>query len=288
MNGRTVRNPLRGTAFDEARSDTSLRRRIGWSLAGIVLFFVAWELAAWYMRLTSPRAERIFPSMLLVVTASFRALGVFSPGSVESYRSALQVLARHSAVTGLRVVVGTVVGATTGILIGLVMAYSHGARRALNPTIQVMRTIPLLALIPLFVVWFGGREIGMYLYVAFAVFVMVVIGTFHAAVNVPSVQGRYARTLGASRPRMFATVVLPGMGPELYGTIRVVAALSWSFALGAEFTGAQSGLGYLLIASQRFGFIGRVVVVTAVFTAYAVAIDWLLKVGRDRLMRWQG
>lgn len=257
-------------------------------MAGLLAFFGVWELAAFYMRSTNPRGERIFPSWAVILTDSIREFEVFLPFGVtgSGYSAAARVLFDHSLVTAERVFIGTLSGLFVGIIVGLLMAYSPTLRSLLGPSIQIARTFPLLALIPLFVLWFGGRNMGMFLYIAFAVFVMIVIGTFHAALNVPDAPARFARTLGASRTQMFRAVVLPGMLPELFSSIRVVFALSWAFALGAEFTGAQEGLGYLMIISERSGFLGRVIVVTALFTLYAVVVDQLIFLLRRRLLKW--
>lgn len=260
-----------------------------WLAAGLVASFAVWELGALYMRSTNPRGEMIFPSWATVLTDSVRQFEVFLPFGVagSGYSAAAQVLFEHSLVTAQRVLVGTTCGIVAGIGVGLLMAYSTTIRDLSSATIQVLRTIPLLALIPLFVLWFGGREVGMYLFIAFAVFVMIVISTYHAALNVPSAPARFARTMGASRAQMFRAVVVPGLLPELSASVRVVVALSWSFALGAEFTGAQEGLGFLMIQSERSGFLGRVIVVTALFTLYAVVVDQILVQLRGRLLRWR-
>jgi len=205
----------------------------------------------------------------------------------SGYSAAARVLFDHSLVTAQRVLIGATSGIVAGIAVGLLMAYSTTIRDLSSATVQILRTIPLLALIPLFILWFGGRNVGMYLFIAFAVFVMIVISTYHAALNVPPAPARFARTMGASRARMFRDVVVPGLLPELFASIRVVVALSWSFALGAEFTGAQEGLGFLMIQSEKSGFLGRVIVVTTLFTLYAVVIDQLLVQLRRRLLRWR-
>jgi ABC-type nitrate/sulfonate/bicarbonate transport system permease component len=232
-----------------------------WLAAGLVAFFAVWELGALYMRSTNPRGEMIFPSWATVLTDSVRQFEVFLPFGVagSGYSAAAQVLFEHSLVTAQRVLVGTTCGIVAGIGVGLLMAYSTTIRDLSGATIQVLRTIPLLAL----------------------------ISTYHAALNVPSAPARFARTMGASRAQMFRAVVVPGLLPELSASVRVVVALSWSFALGAEFTGAQEGLGFLMIQSERSGFLGRVIVVTALFTLYAVVVDQILVQLRGRLLRWR-
>jgi sulfonate transport system permease protein len=266
----------------------STPERVAWSAAGVLVMLAAWELAAYYMSRTNPRAEQIFPSWSIILTKSVREFDAFVPfGDPSSgYIAALNVLAHHSLITTERVFEGTLIGIFAGILAGLLMAYSSVLRETIGPILNLIRTVPLLALIPLFVLWFGGRTIGIILFIAFAVFVMMVVSTFHAAQDVPVVQRRFARTMGASRARMFRDVVVPGMIPELFAAIRIAFALSWSFALGGEFTGAQDGLGFLMIRSQQFGYLGRVVVVVVLFTAFSVLIDSVLVTMRRSLVRW--
>lgn len=263
-------------------------RRAAWGLAGLVLFVVAWELAAAYIASVNPRADRIFPSWGQILTTSVRELEAFVPfGDTSSgYGAALEVLGHHSLITLRRVLIGTLAGIVLGVAVGLAMAYSRHLFHLLNPVLSLVRAVPLLALIPLFVLWFSGREVGIVLFIGFAVFVMIFIASYHAAENVGRAPKRFSRTMGATRAAMFRTVVVPGMLPELFAQIRIVFALAWSFALGAEFTGAQEGLGFLMIQSERFGFLGRVVVVVLLFTIYAVIVDGLLVAIRRRALRW--
>ena len=263
-------------------------QRLVWSAAGLIGFVLAWELAAAYIASVNPRGERIFPSWSQILTCSVRELEAFVPfgETASGYGAAVQVLIHHSLVTLRRVLIGTLAGIGVGIAVGLAMAYSRYAFHLLNPIMGLVRTVPLLALIPLFVLWFSGRELGVVLFIGFAVFVMIFIATYHAAVNVARAPRRFAMTMGASKATMFRTVVVPGMLPELFAQVRIVFALAWSFALGAEFTGAQEGLGFLMIQSERFGFLGRVIVVVLLFTIYAVIVDALLVGLRRRALRW--
>jgi sulfonate transport system permease protein len=270
---------------------TSLRNaswsRLLWTLLGLVIFIGAWELAAAYMAAHNPRGKQIFPSWSIILTDSVRDFDDFVPfGQLQTgYMAGVRVLLHHSLITAERVFVGTALGIAVGVTVGSLMSYSRLLRELVGPVVNVLRTVPLLALIPLFILWFSGRTIGVILFIAFAVMVMMVVATFHAAQNAPRAPARFARTMGASRARMYRDVVVPAMVPELFAAVRIVFALSWSFALGGEFTGAQSGLGFLMIQSEKFGFLGRVMVVVLLFTVYAVFVDALLLRAR-RLVRW--
>jgi sulfonate transport system permease protein len=266
---------------------TASRSRLLWTILGVALFFAAWEAGAAYMAAHNPRGQQIFPSWRIILTDSVRDFDDFVPfGDLQTgYMAGVRVLLHHSLITAERVVVGTSLGIAVGVAVGLLMSYSRLLRELLGPVVNVLRTVPLLALIPLFILWFSGRTIGVILFIAFAVMVMMVVATFHAAENAPRSPARFARAMGASRWQMFRDVVVPAMVPELFAAVRIVFALSWSFALGGEFTGAQDGLGFLMIQSEKFGFLGRVMVVVMLFTVYAVIVDALLLRAR-RLIRW--
>jgi ABC-type nitrate/sulfonate/bicarbonate transport system permease component len=88
----------------------------------------------------------------------------------------------------------------------------------------------VLALISLFLVWFGGAPIGIYLYIIFSIAMMMVVATVNAIQNVHPIYIQFAQTLGASRGKVFRTVVLPAIMPELFGGIRVAVGIAWGNA----------------------------------------------------------
>ena len=259
-----------------------------WSLLGIGLIVGIWEIAAAYLKSVNPYAERLFPSWTTILTKSWQELAIFaSPGEPNvGPAAAIGVLVHASLTTASEVAAGTAVGLVAGFAVGLLLCYSPTFAQILNPVVSVMRPFPLLALLSLFTIWFGGEPIGVLLFVAFASFVMTVVASFHAALNTPPIMTAFAQTLGASRLQLFRSVVIPSMMPELFGTVRNVAALSWSFALGGEYTGAQSGLGFLLYYADKFAYLGRLVVIVALFSVFAVVLDTLLMFVRRRVIRW--
>lgn len=261
---------------------------VAWSVLGILLILALWEIAAAYLKSVNPYAERLFPSWTTILTRSWQELAVFaSPGEPNvGPAAAVGVIIRASLTTASEVAAGTTIGLVAGFAIGLLLCYSSTFALILGPLVSVMRPFPLLALLSLFTIWFGGEAIGILLFVAFASFVMTVVASFHAALNTPPIMTAFAQTLGANRRQLFQTVVIPSMLPELFGTLRNVAALSWSFALGGEYTGAQGGLGFLLYYADKFAFLGRLVVIVALFSIFAVIIDALLMLVRRWIIRW--
>ncbi|MBW7883653.1 MAG: ABC transporter permease [Caldilineaceae bacterium] len=263
---------------------------------GIVALLVIWEAAAFYVMNNNPeRGKDILPSIESVFGESLPQLATFYgfgmggsyAGAISDYPKAFAVIAFHSGWTILRLLAGTLLGAFLGILVGLAMSWSVILRAMVQPVILLLRTIPILALIPLFLAWFGGREVGNIVYIAFAVFSILVINTIEAVRNVPPIYIDYARTMGASRAQIYRTVIIPAIVPELTGGIRVVLGLAFAITLAAEYLFAQSGLGRIMILSERFLFTGRMIVVVILFMIYSVLLSALFLRLSRRMTRWQ-
>lgn len=181
---------------------------------------------------------------------------------------------------------GFVIGSGVGILVALIMAYSVMIRESIEPVINVLRPLPIFALIPLFLLWFGvgyGSQIGL---VAFGCFVILVVSTSEAIKNVPRIYSNAARTLGAGRWQLFRTVVVPAIIPNLVGAMRVAAAQSFGLDVAAEFIGAQDGLGYLLINSSSYLNTDGIILIVIIYTILAVLLDRIVAASTSRLIKW--
>ena len=269
------------------RADGGGRRGLGW--AGLTGLAFLWEAVAWGLKPLTPFADVILPTWETVFGTALPSLALLwsGPGGGQpSYGLAAVVLGENSAATVGRLLIGTATGIVTGVGLGLLIGWSPRVRALVWPSIQLTRPIPTLALIPLFMLWFGGREVGTWVYIAWATFSMMVVYTVEAVRNVAPVLVQYARTLGATRPQAFRTVVCPAIVPALIGGIRVCLGVSWAIVLAAEYLGAQSGLGRILILSQTFFDTGRMVVVVLLFVIYAVALNGAVTWVLYRVTRW--
>ncbi len=262
-------------------------------LVGIPVLVLSWEVAALYLRARNPQAASVFPSLGTVFSQDLPDLAAFGQvvgrgyaGKVSSYSGALRVLALESIPTLWRVVGGTVCGIVLGVTTGLIMGWSPVARRFLAPPIEFVRMIPNLALLPLFMLWFGGREIGTFLFVMVAIFIILVINTVVAIRNVPPIYAQMARTLGATRLQVYLTIIIPAIVPGLIGAVRVALGSSWAIVLAAEYLAIQSGLGRLMILSEMFFYTGRMVVIVAVFIVFSVVLNLAFLAVARRLTRW--
>ena len=256
-------------------------------LAGLSVLVLVWFVVSSILQRVSFRGSTILPSPIEVFTTDLSGLSVFAEGSLKNdWGQAARVIVEQSAISLLRLVCGSLLGAVSGVLVGMLIGYSSLFRALAEPTLNFIRTIPILALIPLFLVWFGGSETGNILYIGFAVFAMVVINTVEAIGHVPPVYFHYARTLGASRLQAYRTVVLPAMLPELVGGIRVVVGFSWAILLAAEYLASQAGLGRILIMAERWLYTGRMIVVILLIIIYSLILNWLFLKLAHYLTRW--
>jgi ABC-type nitrate/sulfonate/bicarbonate transport system permease component len=282
---------------DDSNSEAPRLRRSGllttWSIVGILLMFLAWEAYAWHQKDTNPRrADLMYPRLEYIVTTSYPEFATFYGidqgmlGQRSNYWQATQVLVENSIITARRVVIGVGAGIALGVGVGLIVGWSRWVREVVLPPILLLRTIPILAIIPLFMFWFGSREIGILIYITFAVFAMMIINTIEAIRNIPSLYHEYARCMGASRFQEYRTVVMPAIVPALSGGIRVILGISWAIALAGELLATDSGLGWLMILSERQLKTGNMAVVTAVFVVFSLVVNYIFLRVSDYLSRW--
>jgi ABC-type nitrate/sulfonate/bicarbonate transport system permease component len=252
----------------------------------MALLLGVWSLAALYVRSRTHRADVLLPGPWNVVE-DFRGIAVFrGPEAKTTIGNAVYALAENTWDSAKRLFLGILIGAGLGIGTGLVFGWSRRVRALAEGPLLVVRTIPLLALIPLFLTWFGGTDRGIVTFIAFAVFSMLLINTIEAIRNVSPVVRSFARTLGASELRVYRTVVVPAIVPELAGGVRVVIGLSWAILLAGEFIGAQTGIGHILILAQQYSYTSRMVLIVILIMLYTFLLDRGFALLSRRVTRW--
>lgn len=181
---------------------------------------------------------------------------------------------------------GFVLGTLGGILIGLLLAYSKHVRLLTGPIFDALRPVPVFALIPLFILWFGLGRPPQIILVAFGTFVVLVVSTLEAIRNVSPTYIKAALNLGASRAFIYRTVIVPSITPHLAGAVRVSAAASWGLGVAAEFIGAQDGLGYLMINRQTYLDTAGILVIVILYSIVAFLFDLLIRFFQRKMLRW--
>jgi len=234
---------------------------------------IAALLAAWYVLTDATGAidSLYFPSMADVKDA-IDQLGT-------------QIL-KDAWATTWRVLVSWGIGCSLGTLVGLLLGRSRIAYAIFNPIIEALRPVPPIALIPFVILWFGLGETGRILLGALSCFMIMVVQTYVAANNVPPVYLQAARTLGAGENRVYRTVVLRAIVPHLVAGLRIAAALAWAVIVAAEYLGAQTGIGYLILQASRTLNTAVVLLGTIVVGILAFAFEQLLRLLSTRATRW--
>lgn len=301
MNALDVPDEVRASA--EASARRSKRRRRIQILAGILAIFAvagAWQLlslayptkAAKIGTVSSPSVPGwpwIFEHALPGIAnygGNGGGLTAAQGGSRGNYAGAIETIISNSAVTWIRLLVGYAVGVVVGVGGAVLLAWSRVIRVLVALPAHMLRTLPILAMIPLVQIWFGVSFIGMVAFVAYGIGVILFAGTVNAIRNVPVRYTDNASSLGASRGRIYRSVVLPAIFPELRSAIVLSLALAWSIVVGAEFLGAQSGLGYIEVQAYQFALLGRMSVIALCFLLYAAITYWVFNRATRPLVRW--
>jgi sulfonate transport system permease protein len=268
------------------------------ALSVLVLLALAgvWQLLSIIFRAEAVPGEPMVPGWQVFFTRTFLSLSDYwqggwgvrsvAEGAQPSYLAAALAVGSHSIDTLLRLYTGLVVGAIAGTTLGLAVSWSGWSRRLVELPLQFLRTLPLLAMVPLFQLWFGTYFFGKVIFVGYGVGVIFFAGVVNAVRNVPQIYIDSARTLGATRLRLYRTVILPSVFPELRSTILLSLGTGWAAVLGAEYLGAQSGLGYIIVYSEQFAYLDRMFFVALLFVLYASVSYALFNALALRLLRW--
>lgn len=181
-------------------------------------------------------------------------------------------------VSFLRVALGLSIGVTVGIVLALIAGLSRRGDAAIDPIMQIKRTIPTLALTPLFIVWFGIGELPKVALIAFASTFPVYLNLYGGirGVDLRLIEG--ARSFGLNQAALIWHVILPGALPSLLIGLRYSLSIAILVLVVAEQINASAGLGYLINNARDFL---RTDIIVVCLMVYAV-----LGLGADSLVRW--
>lgn len=259
-------------------------------LAGI------WQVLSIAFPVESLPGQPMIPGWQVLATKTYVSLSDYweggfgvpsvADGAPASYLAATLAIASHSWDTLVRLVTGWFLGVGVGTVLGLAVSWSIWARRLVDWPTQFLRMMPLLAMIPLFQLWFGFYFMGKVAFVAYGVGILFFAGIVNAVKNVPQIYIDNARSLGASRAMLYRTVVIPAILPELRGTVILSLGIAWTAVLGSEYIGAQSGLGYIVVYSEQFAYLDRMLFISLLIIVYTLISYVLFDRLTGRLFQW--
>jgi sulfonate transport system permease protein len=240
-------------------------RFLGWIIPIGILF--AWELLA--------RLEVLPPNWFPAPTAIAKTI----------YEMAVNGdLWKHVGITMARVVLGFLVGASLGTLLGAVTGYFPIARKLLDPLLQSLRSVPSIAWVPLFLLWLGIQESSKIALISLGAFFPVYLNLSVAMRHVDSKLLEVGKLYRLSSFEMVRRLILPAVLPEYIVGLRSGLGLAWMFVVAAELLGASSGIGYLMVDGQMTGRATIILGSVLLFAVCGKATDWVMSATGAKLL----
>ncbi|AEH07835.1 MULTISPECIES: ABC transporter permease subunit [Protofrankia] len=237
---------------------------------GPLLLLLLWQIASW----RGSTSTELLASPWTVVT-TFTDL----VGSGE--------LPTAIAVSLRRAGAGVLLGGSVGILLALLAGLSRLGEDLIDASVQMIRTVPFVGLIPLFIIWFGIGETPKIALVAFGVAFPLYINTYAGIRNVDSNLVEAARTVGLTRLGLIRHVILPGALPNVLVGLRFSLAISWLALIFAEQINANQGLGQLMNDAQEFQRTDIIVVCLVVYAFLGLTVDAIVRLLERGLLSWR-
>jgi sulfonate transport system permease protein len=238
-----------------------------WALpVGIVVVWEVLSLAGWI-------PLRVLPAPTAVVAAGWKLL---LNGE----------LIRNIWVSFCRAIVGFAIGGGIGFVLGLINGLSRRSDRILDSTLQMVRNIPHLALIPLVILWFGIDEEAKLFLVALGVFFPIYINTQHGIRTVDPQLVEMGRTYGMSPATLFRRVILPGALPSIFVGLRFALGIMWLTLIVAETISASSGIGYMAMQAREFLLVDVVVLSIVIYALLGKLADSTARLLERLCLTW--
>ena len=234
-----------------------------------LLAIAGWELASRSGWLSS----RILPEPFAVAGAAWNLLK-----SGE--------LVHDVAISAGRALGGLAIGGGLGLVLGLLTGTFKTAETLLDTTLQMVRNVPPLALIPLVILWFGIDESAKLFLVAIGVFFPIYLNTYHGIKSVDAGVIEMARSYGLRGWPLYREVILPGALPSILVGLRFSLGLMWVLLIVAETISAQSGIGYMTMNAREFLQTDVVLVGVLLYALLGKLADLVARGLEKRFLRW--
>jgi NitT/TauT family transport system permease protein len=192
----------------------------------------------------------------------------------------------HAAASIWRVFAGFAWGVALGTLAGLLIGLSRIMERVLDPTIQVLRNVPVTAWVPLSLVFFGIGNAPAVFLIGLGAFFPAAVNTTHGVRQINATLTKAARMMGANERELLVRVILPAALPSIMTGVRLSMGIAWVLVVVAEILAVRSGLGYLL--NDAYLFYRNDVVIAAMLSIGLLGFisDRLVVLVRDYLLEW--
>lgn len=240
---------------------------------GIAVFAILLTLAE-----VGTRQEWISPLTLPLPSDVLKTFG-------ELYASGL--LWEHLSVSLTRLIFGAAIGASLGIATGILIGLFSVVRAGMVPLIAALFPIPKIALLPLFVIWFGIDEGSKYALIAFGTFTPTVVATYGAVDNVDRSLIRMGQSFNLSWLSIVRKIVLPGAMPGILSGLRISLAIAIILLVAAEMLGAEYGIGAYILEAGSLYDLERLFTGVAILSLLGVGVSSAIGLIERRVLNWR-
>ncbi len=262
-----VGSERRARSAKAARQAISLQRFLPFLLPVVVI--AAWQLGSSFGWIST----RIMPSPAAVVVAFWQT-------TISGQ------LPNNILVSAGRAFAGLLVGGSIGFLLGIANGVSRLSEQLTDTTLQMLRTIPHLAMVPLVILWFGiGEESKLFL-TALGVLFPIYLNTYYGVRNVDRGLIEMGRVYGMSNWTLFRKVIFPGALPSILVGLRFALGIMWLTLIVAESIAASSGIGYMANNAREFGMTDVVVLTLVIYAILGKLADVVARAIERRALRW--
>lgn len=197
------------------------------------------------------------------------------------------LLFKHLAPSLSRLAVGATLGATVGVGVGVLIGLFSYMRAGLVPLVAAIFPIPKIALLPLFVIWFGIDEASKYALIAFGTFTPTVVATYGAVDNVDRSLIRMGQSFGLSWFSIVRKIVLPGAMPGILSGLRISLAIAIILLVAAEMLGAEYGIGAYILEAGSLYDLERLFAGVVILSLLGVTLSAVIGQIERRLLGWR-
>ena len=185
-----------------------------------------------------------------------------------------------------RAITGFAIGGTIGFSLGLANGLSKLSERVTDTTLQMVRNVPHLAMIPLVILWFGIDEAAKLFLVALGVFFPIYLNTLHGIRTVDPQLIEMGRSYGMSRSELFRRVIFPGALPSIFVGFRFALGIMWLTLIVAETIAASSGIGYMAMQAREFMLVDVVILSILIYALLGKLADSISRLLERLTLSW--
>lgn len=193
----------------------------------------------------------------------------------------------HMQISIWRAALGFIIGAGLGLLLGVIVGFSQKSEQVMDPSLQMLRTVPHLAVAPLFILWFGFGEVSKILLIAKGAFFPIYVNAFLGIRGVDAKLFDVARVLEFSRLKQITKLILPAALPNILLGIRLSLGVAWLGLVVAELMGSSEGIGYMIMDARQFSHTEIVFVGIIIFAVVGKITDSFVRYLEVKLLKWR-